>query len=163
VPNTSSHNLARIPLRWMIRQCFLTNTGILFHGKLLQAIGLDPANLDPVVKQRPPALSHSAPLTTATNPAPTPAGTTRGTTKTLVNPTDSSSPASQLGTISVGYNGIPHSSIGVLSEEEEDLKDSLCRKYDQLYKRPLWWILEVVPLQLQSEKEDDDQRVRNLT
>ncbi|GJE95087.1 DUF2235 domain-containing protein [Phanerochaete sordida] len=53
VPNDSRHNLARIPLRWMIRQCFLANTGIRFHTELLKNVGLDPAALYPAVKERP--------------------------------------------------------------------------------------------------------------
>ncbi|KAH9897659.1 hypothetical protein C8Q73DRAFT_366292 [Cubamyces lactineus] len=48
------HTLARIPLRWMIRECFKTNTGIRFHAELLKRIGLDPAALHPVVLDRPP-------------------------------------------------------------------------------------------------------------
>ncbi|KAI0829014.1 hypothetical protein BC628DRAFT_1417379 [Trametes gibbosa] len=50
------HTLARIPLRWMIRECFKMDTGIRFHGELLRAIGLDPAALHPIVLDRPPAL-----------------------------------------------------------------------------------------------------------
>ncbi|CAL1708268.1 unnamed protein product [Somion occarium] len=56
VPNDTRHNLARIPLRWMIRQCFLTNTGIRFHSSLLKKVGLDSASLYPIVQPRPPAL-----------------------------------------------------------------------------------------------------------
>lgn len=57
MPNDTRHNLARIPLRWMIRQCFLANTGIRFHTQLLPNVGLDPASLYPVVAERPPALT----------------------------------------------------------------------------------------------------------
>ncbi|TFK56427.1 hypothetical protein OE88DRAFT_1669809 [Heliocybe sulcata] len=53
VSNDTRHSLARIPLRWMIRQCFLARTGIMFHGKLLKQIGLDPDSLHPIVKPRP--------------------------------------------------------------------------------------------------------------
>lgn len=42
--NSSRHNLARIPLRWTIRQCFLANTGIRFHAPLLATVGIDPAS-----------------------------------------------------------------------------------------------------------------------
>ncbi|KAI0094239.1 hypothetical protein BDY19DRAFT_880415 [Irpex rosettiformis] len=56
VPNDTRHNLARIPLRWMIRQCFLANTGIRFHSELLRNIGIDPDSLYPVVKPRPPPM-----------------------------------------------------------------------------------------------------------
>lgn len=40
----------------MIRQCFLTNTGILFNSARLRKVGLDPAALYPKVLERPPAL-----------------------------------------------------------------------------------------------------------
>ena len=60
--NTSRHNLARIPLRWMIRQCFLTNTGIRFHAELLKEVGLDPRTLWPHAKpgvEFGPGLAHA--------------------------------------------------------------------------------------------------------
>jgi len=40
----------------MIRQCFLSKTGIRFHGDLLRAVGLDPSALYPEVRPRPEAL-----------------------------------------------------------------------------------------------------------
>ena len=40
VPNGTRHSLARIPLRWMIRECFRCNTGIIFDAAQLQAVGL---------------------------------------------------------------------------------------------------------------------------
>ncbi|PCH34305.1 hypothetical protein WOLCODRAFT_61605 [Wolfiporia cocos MD-104 SS10] len=64
VPNDSKHNLARIPLRWMIRECFKMNTGIRFHAEGLRSIGLDPASLWPHVQPRPPAI-YSMPSLTA--------------------------------------------------------------------------------------------------
>lgn len=44
----------------MIRQCFLTNTGIQFHREKFGAIGFDPATLYPFVLPRPPALTADA-------------------------------------------------------------------------------------------------------
>lgn len=52
VPNGTRNSLARIPLRWMIRQCFLLETDILFHRNLLPRVGLDPATLFPQVISR---------------------------------------------------------------------------------------------------------------
>lgn len=66
VSNETRHNLARIPLRWMIRQCFLANTGIRFHPELLRGAGIDPASLHPVVQERPEPLYWS-PTTTTPN------------------------------------------------------------------------------------------------
>jgi len=53
VKNDTRSALARIPLRWMVRQCFLAETGIMFNGQLLAKIGLDPATLCPNVLCRP--------------------------------------------------------------------------------------------------------------
>ncbi|KAL1716855.1 hypothetical protein EV715DRAFT_254601 [Schizophyllum commune] len=52
VRNEERHSLARIPLRWMIRQCFLLQTDILFHRDLLPKVGLDPETLWPVVRPK---------------------------------------------------------------------------------------------------------------
>lgn len=56
VTNDTPNNLARLPLRWMIRECFKTGSGIMFDKKRLQEVGLDPATLYPLVLPRPPPL-----------------------------------------------------------------------------------------------------------
>jgi hypothetical protein len=62
VENNTRNSLARIPLRWMIRQCFLANTGIQFYLDSFKEVGLDPSTLYPIVaKTRPPALKPSCP------------------------------------------------------------------------------------------------------
>jgi hypothetical protein len=148
----------------MIRQCFLANTGVRFHGKLLHSIGLDPATLYPIVKPRPPALFHP-PTSTALVTAATLEGTNKltDTARTLVIPTDTCSADATSDTVALGYNNVQPESIGLLCEEEEDLADALCRSYDQLRLAPLWWILEVLPLKLRTQREDDNEWVRNLT
>ena len=40
VPNGTRNSLARIPLRWMIRECFKCDTGIIFDAAQLQQAGL---------------------------------------------------------------------------------------------------------------------------
>ena len=40
VENGATAALSRIPLRWMIRQCFECNTGIIFDAVMLQQLGL---------------------------------------------------------------------------------------------------------------------------
>ncbi|KIJ46890.1 hypothetical protein M422DRAFT_226573 [Sphaerobolus stellatus SS14] len=113
VDNESRHNLARIPLRWMIRQCFLAKTGIRFHGELLRTIGLEPASLYPEVLPRPEALEVSALDTFAK----------------FKKPKD--------------FETIEHNAH--LTEEQEELIDSLCPIYDQLSLAPHWWLLEFFP------------------
>ncbi|CAE6475201.1 unnamed protein product, partial [Rhizoctonia solani] len=53
VKNGERYSLARISLRWMVRQCFKCDTGILFHSNLLEDIGLSPESLWPKVLPRP--------------------------------------------------------------------------------------------------------------
>ncbi|KAI9066492.1 hypothetical protein FKP32DRAFT_1601720 [Trametes sanguinea] len=60
VTDDTPHTLARIPLRWMVRECFKTDTGIRFHAELLKKIGLDPAALHPIVIDRPPPIEPSS-------------------------------------------------------------------------------------------------------
>ena len=48
MPNDPDHSLARIPLRWMIRECFKAKTGIIFDAHMLKyetglSIGSGPA------------------------------------------------------------------------------------------------------------------------
>ncbi|KAG6867256.1 hypothetical protein C0993_005153 [Termitomyces sp. T159_Od127] len=56
VENGTPHTLARIPLRWMIRECFKAKSGIIFISDGLRKVGLDPASLYPCVQKRPPPL-----------------------------------------------------------------------------------------------------------
>ncbi|KAI9566395.1 hypothetical protein HD554DRAFT_2117826 [Boletus coccyginus] len=62
VPNGTRNSLARIPLRWMIRQCFLANTGIMFHRSMFKQIGMDDAMLYPHVVERPPPIFETRSL-----------------------------------------------------------------------------------------------------
>ncbi|TIC06464.1 hypothetical protein E3Q16_01136 [Wallemia mellicola] len=58
VPNDTRHSLARIPLRWMLRQAFKCDTGLLFQTDLLDYYGLDLKTLYPFVTRRPPAVEN---------------------------------------------------------------------------------------------------------
>lgn len=131
VPNDTRHNLARIPLRWMIRECFRTNTGIRFHSNLLKNIGLEPAALYPKVLDRPEAIYTIPP----TIPLPDHAReSTAETTRTLVD--------------GAGTDV-------VLSEEEEDILDALSPVYDQLSLAPGWWVLELLPMRFKKQHSDN--------
>ncbi|KAJ3536344.1 hypothetical protein NM688_g6852 [Phlebia brevispora] len=133
VPNDTPHTLARIPLRWMIRQCFLTNTGIQFHTELLRNVGIDPATLYPIVKERPPALSPPPPLPPQDPWLPR----VFSGFKWLDPQSDSSGGAKPK------------------NEEEEDLTDALCPIYDQLSLNKGWWILELLPIRHKVQQSDN--------
>ncbi|KAJ3488319.1 hypothetical protein NLI96_g2922 [Meripilus lineatus] len=172
VSNEIRHNLARIPLRWMIRQCFIMNTGIKFHAPLLRTVGLEPNLLWPQVIPRPAPITFASLNSdeqhtvlrhvreaTAGTPAPHPTSADYSTLRTLVNYADA--PADPITTGELGYGGVqlPIGPDGkpmlVMSEEEADLRDALCPIYDQLSLVPGWWILELLPMRHRVQKDDD--------
>ncbi|KAJ7801624.1 hypothetical protein B0H13DRAFT_1672506, partial [Mycena leptocephala] len=111
VLNGTTHALSRIPLRWMIRECFVTKTGILFKAAKLRTAGLDPTKLYPEVTKR-----NDAPKTPKTSG------------RLIRAPeTDPAARASQRTSSSV-------------DEDHEDLEDCLAPQYDQ-YELKWWWKL----------------------
>jgi len=124
VKNGTRNSLARIPLRWMIRQCFIAKTGIQFHRDSFKDIGLDPNTLFPFIIPRP------APLKA------TPSEVARiKASAHAAEPTD--------GTL---VQASPTAASTFRTEEHEDVADALCKIYDQLRMSRSWWILEVLPL-----------------
>jgi hypothetical protein len=111
----------------MIRQCFLTNTGIQFYRDSFKDIGLDVNTIFPVVLTRPPALKASA------SDAPDAKRTTH-----VAEPTDD--------TLIDDRQTSPTAASTIKTEEEEELVDALCEKYDELEISKAWWILEILPL-----------------
>ena len=124
VKNETRNALARIPLRWMIRQCFLADTGIMFNSQLLPQIGLDPGTLYPRVLSRPDPVTFER--------------------------TDRSRIASDhsTGTVTIVNKEM------ILTEEEEDLADILSPINDQLVLAKSWWLLEILPLKYRHQNED---------
>ncbi|KAF8751145.1 hypothetical protein RHS01_08813 [Rhizoctonia solani] len=70
VKNGERYSLARISLRWMVRQCFKCNTGIMFHSNLLEDIGISPESLWPKVLARPPPIMSFEELPKSVPPTP---------------------------------------------------------------------------------------------
>lgn len=117
----------------MIRQTFLTETGIMFSARGLQKLGLDldPDTYHPVLK-RPPALE--IPPNTYIQPIPRPEKLTIHRYEEKVR---------------------EHANAEAgLSEQEIDLKDALSPKWDQLRLSRWWWILELLPLRHRFQKDD---------
>jgi len=143
IPNGTPHKLSRIPLRWMIRECARTGSGVLFDPECLKTLGLNPDRLT----TSPPALPVTGlhlqrrahwwkrlfqravePRTVFTR---TDAG---GVVREDVH--------ARTGELEVG------------SEEEEELQDALAPRYDRLHKRWGWWVLEVLPLPHHHQRDD---------
>jgi hypothetical protein len=140
VPNGTRHSLARITLRWMVRECFKTNSGIMFNAERLREIGLDPTTLWPEVLERHVPLSVPKGMKVESPPSWLRTKTfswlfgTRGLT-----PVDSSTAREP-----------PH------SEEEEELQDALSPIYNGLSENPAWWILEIIPMRHCYQKGDKE-------
>ncbi|KAL1951075.1 hypothetical protein VTO73DRAFT_224 [Trametes versicolor] len=212
VPDDTLHSLARIPLRWMIRECFRTRTGIRFHGELLKEIGLDPARLWPATPtgrawpedtfvypgvsssgNGAPAVSvtPSPPLFAAQVVAPTPltektqeeighahSEAARTNVASIFPPNKAFSPPAagrasphirdvSSSTAHTLVNGIEsqmqaHSALAPpewgpdpnVNEEEEEKADATCAIYDQLARRPFWWLLELLPIEVRIQGAD---------
>ncbi|KAK7442224.1 hypothetical protein VKT23_016195 [Stygiomarasmius scandens] len=152
VSNDTTTNLARIPLRWMVRECFKTNTGIMFNREGLEAIGLDPDALYPFVKPRPPAepLGGARIQSIPRNPrTPVQSPKKRKDSYTLLV----DSPAAP------SVKNIPTEAIvpvkRIYSEEQLDLQDAMAPIYDQLSLKWFWWILEFLPLKHKFQHGDN--------
>ncbi|KAI0778879.1 hypothetical protein BD413DRAFT_609432 [Trametes elegans] len=227
VPDEEKHALSRIPLRWMIRECFRTRTGIRFHGELLKEIGLDPATLWPtppparawpehsvvysddagsptlpqlarqpplgaiephprvaVVAATPIEMSHDDVLhaqkeATKVNlsamfqgpappllPSPCPTNNGRARCETHARDFSTSTAHTLVGGIEhqllsgatptgsalapPGWGPDPN-----VNEEAEERKDARCEIYDQLTRRPFWWLLELFPIEVRVQRPGD--------
>lgn len=160
--NWIEYKLARIPLRWMIRECFDCNTGILFDARMLQRVGL------PVYQDDTTQRITLAPLY-KWNPAPAP----------LAKPTIKLSwwkallaslfyPFCLFGRLFFTHtpkvekpdtadDDDPHEydleDIDPNSYEyENDLKDCRTETHDQLEKKLLWIILDWIPQRVKKQK-----------
>lgn len=144
VPNGTRYSLARIPLRWMVRECFKANTGILFNTESLREIGLDPNTIYPNVLPRPPALFDHV-KTQFVEERPSVPFLKRVASvfqsKSKAQQTDAEKRSSQLSSF--------------ISEEDEELRDALTPKFDQLMIKRFWWILEFLPVSIRYQKGDD--------
>jgi len=136
VPNGTRNSLARIPLRWMIRQCFLTKSGIQFHREAFKDIGIDPSTLFPFVITRPTALKATA---CAVAEAETPSHTAEATDATLTGSVQGSLTAAST----------------FKAEEDEELADALTPIYDELKLSKIWWLLEIFPMRHRVQSRDN--------
>jgi len=126
----------------MIRECFKTQTGIMFETERLREIGLDPTTLYPnVIVPRPPPISPLAQniVEKYCLPEYQPKPTLRQNLMNIIRPRPEKRHEST--------SSVSTTPSEPLTEEEEELKDSLSPLYDQLKLRRAWWILELLPME----------------
>ena len=147
VSNRTRYALARIPLRWMIRECFKTNSGIFFDSDSLPNVGLNPSTLHPVVTARPDPL----PVTPYDRIAKAPSSPIPKGIRALAK-----LEKEQPEFLKNSASGIPPG-----TEEEEELQDAISPRYDQLRLAKLWWILEIMPF-FHVRQDDKDEWKRHF-
>ena len=151
VKNRTRHSLARIPLRWMIKECFDLDVGIIFDEHMLKnKVGLE-------YKPNHKA-SKALPSTTRR--------LTRPDSTELQGFSASDIPATVISALGSpfrrvwrslpGPRNLPQAAIPCPSkpififegEAEEELADALSPVYDQLKKHTYWKIMEWIPCKL---------------
>ncbi|KAI1298085.1 hypothetical protein F5Y03DRAFT_368693 [Xylaria venustula] len=154
VRNESRHMLSRIPLRWMIRQCFECDTGILFDMARLAEQGIDVANIWP---------EYRAPTKPTAGPSP------RLMTKyhkKILAPVQRRSTFLPIGPEGYTIDDAPtREDLNYIlpSESDENHFDALQPPNDQLKQARGWWILELWPVKirvLSKDKEGWEKKVR---
>ncbi|KAF1988472.1 hypothetical protein K402DRAFT_452716 [Aulographum hederae CBS 113979] len=145
--NEDRHMLSRIPLRWMLRQCFECDTGILFDTSRLAEQGLDVDTLWPEFK------SPSKPSV-----GPPPALVEKYEKKTLA-PLQRRSTFLPIGEENDVIKDAPTAEdlqYILPAESTEDHFDSLQRVNDQLVDAKGWWILEIWPVKIRVRSSDGE-------
>jgi len=145
VDNGTRYSLARITLRWMIRECFKENTGIIFDTLSFYNVGLDPNMLYPCVLKRPPYLVERAREQVVEKPE------TFFWPGWLRSVFTSAAAAKKKAEAKKASRLSPF-----INEEEEELRDALSPKYDQLKLARLWWILEILPVSMRYQRSDNE-------
>ncbi|KAF7307637.1 Zn(2)-C6 fungal-type domain-containing protein [Mycena indigotica] len=141
LPNGTRNYLARIPLRWMIRQCFELHTGIIFHADMLRLAGLEPRTLYPHVLPRPSPLLLN-PSTSEGSATISSQKSKRSWSQRILrrrSQDDRDKPLNRT---------VDERTRDFISEEDEDFMDAMCDINDELKRVRAWWILELFPQQL---------------
>lgn len=149
VKNGERNSLARIPLRWMIRECFNANSGIIFDAHMLKhEVGLDIENIFKAPKALSPETHHLV------KPG---SGELKGFTLSRIPIAIFSGLTSPFRWVGVKAKHLlrPKPSDAALSfdlpqfeyegEAREELKDALSPIYDQLPLHWYWRLMEWIP------------------
>ncbi|UZJ55759.1 hypothetical protein CBS101457_005079 [Exobasidium rhododendri] len=160
VPNETRHMLSRIPLRWMLRQTFACDTGLLFHSDVLAEHGLDVETMWPILTKReapcvgpaPTALDRYAKSDLPSLAARRLSYRRRSLAGPMAAATEEVAPP--IIDESFSCNSYKENDPECLPEHYEDYFDSLSPINDQLKVSWPWWILEFLPIKYRVKTED---------
>ncbi|KAH9041585.1 hypothetical protein EDB85DRAFT_1886281 [Lactarius pseudohatsudake] len=160
VPNETENSLARIPLRWMILECFRTGTGIRFRKGSLKRIGMDQDTLESftgghfiIERVRSQMLTSEDTFTSATHPGP--ASATEQPRGEICQDDDlkgidiDQGPLNSIGKtsgLSIRIKEVSPPTGALAFKPVQERKDALSPIYDQLNIWRAWWLPEIIPL-----------------
>jgi hypothetical protein len=152
VQNEERHKLAQVPLRWMLRQCFACDTGIIFKTHRLAEEGIDVHNLWPVY-QAPAKPFGSPPPDLMEKYAEGKLGPI-ARRSTLLAPVDATDPFGMHKLqIYEDEEKMVHRDEWV-PEQVEDYLDGLQPINDQLAVAKGWWVLEYWPIKVRVQPKN---------
>jgi len=152
VANGERHMLSRIPLRWMIRQCFECNTGIMFSTAALAETGIDVPTVWPVYKQTRKPIVGPSPCTVELYEAgDLPPLERRSTALGVDEERDEKKESVKR------KQSVPQSDFDLLPEHVEDHFDAMAPINDQLEQAKGWWALEFWPVKVRVQKKDTEE------
>ena len=164
VANDQRHKLSQVPLRWMLRQCFECNTGILFNTEKLAEKGLDVHTLYPVYTSlRKPVVGPSPKMMEkyeSSTLAPLKKRSTHIQTipeeKELKDKRESEVHGTKFAD-EVPEDEITEPEGEWTPEQVEDYFDAMAPVNDQLVQAKGWWILEAWPIKVRIQREGEDE------
>jgi hypothetical protein len=178
VKNDTAHALSRIPLRWMIRECFRCNTGIIFDAIMLQQVGLNVRRShanggDPVLLDIPARIPASPPPSSPDGPKKTTFGQFAFALMHIAWASISYPFKRLVAMFSVSLHAATHAKnrrqtlparrqdmseyqlredLDDSYEAEEERKDALSPLFDQLLANWVWTVLEYMPMRIKKQK-----------
>lgn len=152
VANEQRHKPSQIPLRWMIRQTFECNTGIIFHTHRLAEEGVDVHMLYPIYRPLEKPIVGPSPNTMERYHQGALAPLSRRST--LLEAQDEKA---DIYTLNL-YQDAEKRKIAEhwMPEQIEDYFDAIAPFNDQLVQAKFWWVLEVWPIKVRIQNKDDD-------
>jgi uncharacterized protein (DUF2235 family) len=151
LPNETRHKLSNIPLRWMIRQCFECDTGIIFGTMALAEQGLDLHMLWPRYTKLEVPILGPAPSLIEYYESGLPPKAKRSSR--LIPAKRMAKEKGAFFELQISEDEANQSNAEWLPEQIEDCFDALGPVNDKLASWTPWWILEVWPVEYELPNE----------
>ena len=169
VANEERHKLSQIPLRWMIRQCFECDTGILFNTARLAEIGLDVHTLWPVYRGLPKPVVGPSPNMMEKYENKEFSPISKRSTHVDFMPDENDKKKAYHDNLKFADDSDSEHSEKQepegdwTAEQVEDYFDAMAPINDQLVQAKGWWVLEVWPIKLKFQRTGEDAWEKKVT